>query len=506
MAGVSVWWWVAGVVALLAVADQLLYRKRRAMVGAAEQASVCPFIGTMVESMYPKFDGYLKMWSAGPLSCTSVLGKFIVIAGNTALSRKIFSTPGYAKLTTIPAMKQLMTPESFIFQYGFKHQRVRYRLNPLFSKSGLASYLDKQEEIMQGFIDSWLAECKEQGPVEFQNRCRTLNMATSVGVFVGPYLKPGELEQISQAYYNMTDALQLVNFPLALPGTKLWKGVQGRKLIMRVFTRCIGSAIEAMSQPGAQPRCMADRVVLGPGGPLYDPSQDENKQEEEKEDKKDKEEVRFTNEEMGNFLMVFIFASQDASTSSLVWTMTLLSQYPEVKEKIAAEHQRLRPNGEPFTYDLVEQMNYTRQVVKEVLRFRPPVTMVPHMAAKDWEIQPGSVIPKDTLIIGSIWPSHFEEGGFKDPYKFDPDRFGPERDEGTTCAKYWMTFGVGPHACLGYQYAINQLILFAAMLCAQCDIKRVRTPVSDKIKVFCTIYPGDGLKALLTRRRVDKVE
>jgi cytochrome P450 family 710 subfamily A protein len=37
--------------------------------------------------------------------------------------------------------------------------------------------------------------------------------------------------------------------------------------------------------------------------------------------------------EMGNTLMDFLFASQDASTASLTWIFALLDQYPEILAK-----------------------------------------------------------------------------------------------------------------------------------------------------------------------------
>ena len=36
--------------------------------------------------------------------------------------------------------------------------------------------------------------------------------------------------------------------------------------------------------------------------------------------------------------MDFLFASQDASTASLTWTMTLLADHPEILQKVHAPH------------------------------------------------------------------------------------------------------------------------------------------------------------------------
>ncbi len=45
------------------------------------------------------------------------------------------------------------------------------------------------------------------------------------------------------------------------------------------------------------------------------------------------------------------------------------------------------------------------------------------------------------------WPPAVQ--GFPDAHKFDPDRMGPERKEDVHHAKNFLTFGYGPHYCVG---------------------------------------------------------
>ena len=49
--------------------------------------------------------------------------------------------------------------------------------------------------------------------------------------------------------------------------------------------------------------------------------------------------------------------------------------------QVRAEQRRLRPDlRAPVTGEVLNEMVYTRQVVKEVLRYRPPAPMVPQVA------------------------------------------------------------------------------------------------------------------------------
>ena len=48
--------------------------------------------------------------------------------------------------------------------------------------------------------------------------------------------------------------------------------------------------------------------------------------------------------------------------------------------------------------------------------------------------------------------------GFPDADRFDPDRFNEERKEDIVHGRNFLTFGFGPHYCVGREYAINHLV------------------------------------------------
>jgi cytochrome P450 family 710 subfamily A protein len=197
--------------------------------------------------------------------------------------------------------------------------------------------------------------------------------------------------------------------------------------------------------------------------------------------------------DIGFHVMDFLFASQDASTSSLVWTISLLAAHPDILQKVLEEQMRVRPVGGneiPISAELVNQMNYTKQVVKEVLRYRPPATMVPHIAVNDTKIK-NYEIKKGTVILPSIWAAHIDD--YAEPDKFDPERFHPDREQrDPKTQKSFLAFGYGPHRCIGMQYALNHIVLFASELVRHYEWKRLPTPNGDDIIFLPTIFPRDG--------------
>ena len=56
-----------------------------------------------------------------------------------------------------------------------------------------------------------------------------------------------------------------------------------------------------------------------------------------------------------------------------------------------------------------------------------------------------------------------------------------------------MAFGYGPHRCIGIQYALNHLILFASELTRHYQWSRRETVGGDEIVFLPTIFPKDGV-------------
>ena len=54
--------------------------------------------------------------------------------------------------------------------------------------------------------------------------------------------------------------------------------------------------------------------------------------------------------------------------------------------------------------------------------------------------------------------------GFTEPEKFDPERFNEARKEDLVHSKHFLTFGFGPHGCVGREYATNHLVAFLAII------------------------------------------
>jgi cytochrome P450 len=86
-----------------------------------------------------------------------------------------------------------------------------------------------------------------------------------------------------------------------------------------------------------------------------------------------------------------------------------------------------------------------RNVIEETLRFEPPVTLIPRIALEDIELRDSTILAGQIVQL-SIASANRDEARFP-----DPDRFDVTREPGRT-----LSFGHGPHGCLGALLALEE--------------------------------------------------
>ena len=84
----------------------------------------------------------------------------------------------------------------------------------------------------------------------------------------------------------------------------------------------------------------------------------------------------------------------------------------------------------------------------------------------------GYFIPKSTPVVFSYYSANQDEMTFRDPEKFDPDKFltesGSLNTALTTCV---VPFGLGNRRCAGEPLARLEVFLFFATILQQCTIE-----------------------------------
>ncbi|GMH27693.1 hypothetical protein Nepgr_029536 [Nepenthes gracilis] len=464
-------------IAFLIFMEQIFYLKKKSILPGP--SLVLPFIGnaiSLVRNPTQFWDIQSSFAKSSPLgvSANYILGKFIVFIRSTELSHQIFAN-------------KLFGEHNMIYMMGQDHKDLRHRIASNFTPKALSTYIAIQQRVILKHLISWerLAS-SESKPIALRFLVRNMNLETSQTVFAGPYLSGEERERFNIDYYLFNAGL--LRLPIDMPGFSFRRAKLAVGRLIGTLTDCAAKS-KARIASGEEPSCLIDFWM-----------QDTVREEKEAADQGNPPPSHSSDREIGGHVFDFLFAAQDASTSSLLWAVTLLDSHPEVLATIREEVSRTwSPESDsPITAEHLQQLKYSQAVAREILRYRAPATLVPHIASQDFPLTASYTIPKGTIVFPSVFESSFQ--GFTEPERFDPDRFLEARHEDQICRRNFLVFGAGAHQCVGQRYAINHLVLFIAMFASLLDFKRHRTDGCDELAYVPTICPKDDCMVFLGRR------
>jgi cytochrome P450 len=201
--------------------------------------------------------------------------------------------------------------------------------------------------------------------------------------------------------------------------------------------------------------------------------------------------------EICNELKTLFGAGHETTALMLMWTLHLLSQSPEIQEKINQEATAILGERQP-TLDDLKAIPYTDMVLNESMRLFPPAWSLMVRRAKD-DMQFGSnTVPSGSVMLIPMWVVHRNPKVFSDPLRFDPQRF--DGDWKTRYPKYaYFPFGGGPHICLGATLAMFEGQVILPLLVRRFRFEPVLQP-DLKLRALLTLRPGNGLMIKVARR------
>jgi len=200
--------------------------------------------------------------------------------------------------------------------------------------------------------------------------------------------------------------------------------------------------------------------------------------------------------EVRDQVLTFLLAGHETTALALSWTWFLLSQNPEAENKLHQELDHVLGGRVPTLKDL-PSLVYTDRVIKESMRLYPPAWSLAREVAHEFKVE-GYRIPRGANVVMSQWILHHDRRLFKDPMRFDPDRWGTE-----ACQKLprfaYFPFGGGPRQCIGIGFATMEAVLLLATIAARFKLSIVEAPPVVPVPSF-TLRPKHGIRMSLKRR------
>jgi cytochrome P450 len=205
-------------------------------------------------------------------------------------------------------------------------------------------------------------------------------------------------------------------------------------------------------------------------------------------------EDRLSEAEVRSNILTFIAAGHETTANTLSWTMFLLSQSPEWRERVEAEVDRELTGSAPGIADrLVE----TRAVIEETIRLYPPIAAISRVALAGDDLN-GERARPGSLIVISPYVLHRHRLLWDCPDAFDPRRF--LGDARATIDRFaYLPFGAGARKCIGSTFALQEATLVLAVIMKHSRFQlRPGHPVWPMLRV--TLRPANGLPMIITKR------
>ncbi|MBI3824006.1 MAG: cytochrome P450 [Planctomycetes bacterium] len=305
-------------------------------------------------------------------------------------------------------------------QNGDRHRDHRRAMMPTFQKTTVAAWRDAMAEVCETFFDDWRFGETRDMSAEMLALVVRLNARLLLGV--------SDVDLVSQLE-KATDEWMALNTPLTVASSL------SLDLPRSWYDAALASSerVESLTKQllelrKAQPLAGDDLLGVLLRVQAADPS-------------------RITPLELVGQTAHMFAAANQSTRSSLIWTLFLLAQHPEVMAEL---HDELdgELHGAAPTLEQIERLPLLDRVYRESVRLFPPVSYYTRMCADATELC-GRRLNKGTTVVFSHYVTHHMATTFADPQRFHPDRW---LSANPTPYEY-LPFGVGARTCIGITFA-----------------------------------------------------
>uniref|UniRef100_A0A7N8Y5Z1 Cytochrome P450 26B1 n=1 Tax=Mastacembelus armatus TaxID=205130 RepID=A0A7N8Y5Z1_9TELE len=437
---------------------------------------------------------------------THLLGKPVIRVTGAENVRKILLGEHSLVCTQWPqSTRIILGPNTLINSIGDLHKRKRKILAKVFSRGALESYLPRLQDVIKSEIAKW---CSEPGAIDVYSAAKALTFRIAVRVLLGLQLEEERVVYLARIFEQLMN--NLFSLPIDAPLSGLRKGIKAREILHANMKKIIEEKMERQ-QVEQEYQDFFDYMLS---------SAKEHGQQ-------------LSIQELKETAVELIFAAHSTTASASTSLVLQLLRHPAVVERARAEleaediicetqsspstnegdaaitettcllsgvcHHCSDEDGFPRSWfhvpylslDKLSQLHYMDCVVKEVLRYLPPVSGGYRTALQTFELD-GYQIPKGWSVMYSIRDTHETAAVFQSPELFDPDRFGLDRDESRASRFSYVPFGGGVRRCIGKELAQIILKTLAVELIGTCKWT-LATENFPKMQTVPIVHPVNGL-------------
>ncbi len=205
-----------------------------------------------------------------------------------------------------------------------------------------------------------------------------------------------------------------------------------------------------------------------------------------------------TDRELRDEIFTMFIAGHETTALTLTWLFTLLVGRDDVLDRMRAEVDTVLGDRDPQFEDF-PRLPYLRQVVDETLRLRSPVAMNARTAVADDDLM-GFRVNAGDVVMPFFYAVHRHPEFWKDPEKFDPDRFTADQNRARDPWTY-LPFAAGSRQCIGNMFSLVEGVVLIAQLLRRFEVVVDTDLVQVKPLAMVTVRPDRPVMITLRARR-----
>ncbi|XP_043715968.1 cytochrome P450 87A3-like [Telopea speciosissima] len=397
-----------------------------------------PLLGETLQFFSPftsnDFSPFIKhrMERYGSIFRTSLVGRPVVVSTDQEFNNFIFQQEGKLfEFWYMDTFTEVMwNKKSVPSLQGYIHKYIRSLILNLTGPQNLKEkLLSEMDQATMKQLQSWSTQ---HANVDLKEA-----VATMVLNLVSKKLISYDEEKCSKKLReSFADIMgSLISFPLKIPGTPYYNGLQGRKKAITLIRNIL---YQRRTSPPKHHGDFLDLML-----------------EEMKKDN-----TILTEDLIVSLIFALIFAFYETISVSITLTMKFLTDHPSVVEELTKEHEMILQKRENknsrITWEEYKSMTFTTMVINESLRLGNPIPLILRKTMADVHIN-GYTIPAGWAVMICPPVTHLDPTKFADPLTFNPWRWkGTESNPG----KNFMVFGGGARFCVGAEFAKLQITIF----------------------------------------------
>ena len=304
----------------------------------------------------------------------------------------------------------------------------RKLLNPLFGKEGMNLSLMHIKDVSQSKIDKYRTGIE----MNWTKAMFDFTIDVAVKSFFGSALSDEDKELFNKISVNCIRLVsKRMSNPLALPLVIPTKENRELKNDLQYLKDTVYAVINKRAKSNQEARDMLDLLILA--------SSSEGDQALSKKD-------------MFDQILTFLFAGHETTAMTMSWLFYELSRHSEIQDKIIAECVQNH-----FEFDSSLSLNnypYLTNVLNETMRLYPAGWVIARDIAQDSTVGDFKV-RKGRVLAVCPYISHRDPRWWKEPLKFDPDRFNGEIPKNA-----YLPFSIGKRNCIGGRFAMLEMAVF----------------------------------------------